>query len=53
MKPSVKAMLCGERGCLCCGREIDGHSLPVSVVIYACMLELIASRMQSVISTKS
>src|SRR5262249_21498898 len=30
--------------------EIDGHSLPVSALIYACMLELIASRMQSVIS---
>jgi hypothetical protein len=33
--------------------EIDGHSLPVSALIYACMLELIASRMQSVISTMS
>ena len=33
--------------------EIDGHSLPVSALIYACVLELIASRMQSVISTMS
>src|SRR5262249_14051943 len=33
--------------------EIDGHSLPVSALIYGCMLELIASRMQSVISTMS
>jgi hypothetical protein len=42
-----------EGGWLCCSREIDGHSLPVSAIIFACMLELIASRMQSVISTKS
>jgi len=34
-------------------REIDGHSLPVSLLINACLLELIASRMQSVISTMS
>jgi hypothetical protein len=42
-----------DGGWLCCSREIDGHSLTVSAVIYACMLELIASRMQSVISTMS
>jgi len=34
-------------------REMDGHSLPVSALINACRLELIASRMQSVISTMS
>jgi len=33
--------------------KIDGQSLPVSALIYACVLELIASRMQSVISTRS
>jgi hypothetical protein len=31
--------------------QIDGRSLPVSAAICACVLELIASRMQSVIST--
>jgi hypothetical protein len=34
-------------------REIYGNSLPVSPLINACLLELIASRMQSVISTMS
>jgi len=33
--------------------EIDGQSLPVSSLINACLLELIASRIQSVISTMS
>ena len=33
--------------------EIDGHCLPVSALIYACMVELIDSRMQSVISIMS
>src|SRR5262249_41830411 len=33
--------------------ETDEHSLPVSALIYGCMLELIDSRMQSVISTMS
>jgi hypothetical protein len=32
-------------------REIVGHCLPVSAVTYVCVLELIASRMQSVIFT--
>jgi len=31
--------------------EIYGNSLPVSALIYVCVLELIASRMQSAIST--
>jgi hypothetical protein len=33
--------------------EIDGHCLPVSALIDACMFELIGSRMQSVISIMS
>jgi hypothetical protein len=33
--------------------EIDGHCLPVSALIDACMFELIASKMQSVISIMS
>ena len=33
--------------------EIDGHCLPVSALMYACMFELIDSRMQSVISMMS
>jgi hypothetical protein len=32
--------------------EIDAHCLPVSALIFACMVELIDSRMQSVISIK-
>ena len=34
-------------------REIDGQRLPVSALIYACVLELITSRMQAVIFTMS
>ena len=33
--------------------KIDGHCPPVSALIYACRLELMASRMQSVISIMS
>jgi len=33
--------------------EIDGHCLPVSALIDACMFELIASKMKSVISIMS
>jgi hypothetical protein len=33
-------------------REIYGNSLPVSALIYACVFELIASRMQSDYATK-
>jgi hypothetical protein len=37
-----------------CGScEIDGHWLPFSALIYAYMFELIASKMQSVISIMS
>jgi hypothetical protein len=33
--------------------EIDEHCLPVSALMYACVFELIASKMQSVISIMS
>src|SRR5262249_49822680 len=47
--PRAKVVVRPTQSC----EEIDGHSLPVSALIYACMLELIASRMQLVISTTS
>jgi len=43
----------GVSGRLTCRSEIDGHCLPVSALIDDCMFELIASRMQPVISTMS
>jgi hypothetical protein len=49
MKSKLSAALAGDNySC-----EIDGHCLPVSGLIDACMFELINSRMQSVISIMS
>src|SRR5215471_18361843 len=56
--PSSLGRIIQSRGRTCVDpwpsrREIYGNSLHVSALIYACVLELIASRMQPVISTTS